>query len=100
MLPSDPADIDLDIEEMVVDALERLPEPFRDQLGSVAIVIEEEASPTNSPPSARTACTGSTRAFRGLSVRGRRPDPEQDHDLPRAARAGEPDPRGAREARR
>jgi predicted Zn-dependent protease with MMP-like domain len=45
MLPSDPADIDLDIEEMVVDALERLPEPFRDQLGSVAIVIEEEASP-------------------------------------------------------
>ena len=45
MLPSDPADIDLDIEEMVVDALERLPEPFRDQLGSVAIVIEEEATP-------------------------------------------------------
>jgi predicted Zn-dependent protease with MMP-like domain len=45
MLPSDPVDIDLDIEEMVVDALERLPEPFRDQLGSVAIVIEEEATP-------------------------------------------------------
>jgi predicted Zn-dependent protease with MMP-like domain len=45
MLPSDPPDIDLDIEEMVVDALERLPEPFRDQLGSVAIVIEEEATP-------------------------------------------------------
>jgi predicted Zn-dependent protease with MMP-like domain len=36
---------DLDIEAMVVDALERLPEPFRDQLGSVAIVIEDEATP-------------------------------------------------------
>src|SRR4029079_11367765 len=35
---------DLDIEDMVVDALERLPQPFRDQLGSVAIVIEDEAS--------------------------------------------------------
>jgi predicted Zn-dependent protease with MMP-like domain len=45
MLPSDPTDIDLDIEEMVIDALGRLPEPFRDQLGSVAIVIEDEASP-------------------------------------------------------
>jgi len=36
---------DSDIETMVVDALERLPSPFRDQLGSVAIVIEDEASP-------------------------------------------------------
>ena len=35
---------DADIEEMVADALERLPAPFRDQLGSVAIVIEDEAS--------------------------------------------------------
>lgn len=35
---------DSDIESLVVDALERLPEPFRAQLGSVAIVIEEEAS--------------------------------------------------------
>lgn len=31
-----------DIEELVVDALDRLPEPFRDRLGSVAIVVEEE----------------------------------------------------------
>ena len=28
MLPADPTDIDLDIEEFVVDALERLPQPF------------------------------------------------------------------------
>jgi len=34
-----------DIEEMVIDALESLPAVFRDQLGSVAIVIEEEATP-------------------------------------------------------
>jgi predicted Zn-dependent protease with MMP-like domain len=33
-----------DIESMVVDALDQLPQPFRDQLGSVAIVIEDEAS--------------------------------------------------------
>jgi len=35
---------DADIESLVVDALDRLPAPFRDQLGSVAIVIEDEAS--------------------------------------------------------
>jgi predicted Zn-dependent protease with MMP-like domain len=45
MFASDPDDLDLDIEGMVVDALERLPQPFRDELGSVAIVIEEEATP-------------------------------------------------------
>ncbi len=38
--PSDDA-----IEDMVFDALERLPAPFREQLGSVAIVIEDEATP-------------------------------------------------------
>jgi predicted Zn-dependent protease with MMP-like domain len=43
MLPAEPTDDD--IEEMVLDALERLPAPFRDQLGSVAIVIEDQASP-------------------------------------------------------
>jgi predicted Zn-dependent protease with MMP-like domain len=43
MLPSLPTDTDL--EELVIDALERLPAPFRDQLGSVAIVVEDEASP-------------------------------------------------------
>jgi predicted Zn-dependent protease with MMP-like domain len=43
MLPAEPTDTD--IEDLVVDALERLPAPFRDQLGSVAIVVEEEASP-------------------------------------------------------
>ena len=35
---------DADLEGLVIDALERLPAPFRDQLGSVAIVIEDEAS--------------------------------------------------------
>ena len=34
----------VDIEAIVIDALERLPAPFRDQLGSVAIIIEDEAS--------------------------------------------------------
>jgi len=42
MLPPEPTDDD--IEEMVLDALDRLPAPFRDQLGSVAIVIEEQAT--------------------------------------------------------
>jgi predicted Zn-dependent protease with MMP-like domain len=36
---------DDEIEDMVYDALEALPAPFRDQLGSVAIVIEDEATP-------------------------------------------------------
>ena len=44
MLPADDTTA-LDIEDMVFDALDRLPEPFRDQLGSVAIVVEDEASP-------------------------------------------------------
>jgi predicted Zn-dependent protease with MMP-like domain len=44
VLPWSPTDDD--IEDMVVDALERLPAPFRDRLGSVAIVIEDEATPS------------------------------------------------------
>lgn len=43
MLPSEPSETD--IEDLVFDALERLPPTFRDQLGSVAIVVEEEATP-------------------------------------------------------
>jgi predicted Zn-dependent protease with MMP-like domain len=43
MLFWDPSDDD--IEAIVIDALEKLPAPFRDQLGSVAIVIDDEASP-------------------------------------------------------
>ena len=39
-----PQDVDDDaIEAMVIDALERLPAVFRERLGSVAIVVEEEA---------------------------------------------------------
>ena len=33
------------LESIVIAALERLPEPFRDRLGSVAIVIEDEPTP-------------------------------------------------------
>ncbi len=36
---------DADLEGLVVDALERLPAPFRERLGSVAIVIEDEPTP-------------------------------------------------------
>ena len=43
MLTSQPTDDE--IEDMVFDALDALPAQFRDQLGSVAIVIEEEATP-------------------------------------------------------
>ena len=41
MSVSDP----MDLESIVLDALERLPDQFREQLGSVAIVIENEPSP-------------------------------------------------------
>ena len=43
MLTWEPTDDE--IEDMVFDALEALPAEFRDQLGSVAIVIEDEATP-------------------------------------------------------
>lgn len=43
MLPAEPTETE--IEDLVFDALERLPAPFREQLGSVAIVVEDEASP-------------------------------------------------------
>jgi predicted Zn-dependent protease with MMP-like domain len=44
MAPTSLAD-DADLEALVADALDRLPAPFRDRLGSVAIVIEDEPSP-------------------------------------------------------
>lgn len=34
-----------DLEAIVIDALERLPAAFRERLGSVAIVIEDEPTP-------------------------------------------------------
>ena len=43
MLPAEPTEID--IEDLVIDALERLPAPFRERIGSVAIVVEDEATP-------------------------------------------------------
>jgi predicted Zn-dependent protease with MMP-like domain len=36
---------DADLEALVADALDRLPASFRDRLGSVAIVIEDEPTP-------------------------------------------------------
>jgi predicted Zn-dependent protease with MMP-like domain len=36
---------DIDLEAIVIDALDRLPAPFRERLGNVAIVIEDEATP-------------------------------------------------------
>lgn len=45
MTSIDSTSIDIDIEGFVVDALERLPEPFAGRLGSVAIVIEDEPTP-------------------------------------------------------
>jgi predicted Zn-dependent protease with MMP-like domain len=57
MLPADPSEIDLEIEEFVVDALERLPQPFASQLGSVAIVIEDE------PTQAQLAAVGAMGLF-------------------------------------
>src|SRR5688500_15895349 len=38
-IASSPDDV---LETIVIEALEQLPEPFRDRLGSVAIVIEDE----------------------------------------------------------
>lgn len=38
-------DPDPDIEGMVIEALDGLPEVFRDRLGSVAIVVEDEPTP-------------------------------------------------------
>lgn len=35
----------IDIEAIVIEALERLPEAYRDRLGSVAIVVEDEPTP-------------------------------------------------------
>jgi predicted Zn-dependent protease with MMP-like domain len=41
---TDPLDT-IDLEAVVIEALDRLPAPFREQLGNVAIVIEDEATP-------------------------------------------------------
>jgi predicted Zn-dependent protease with MMP-like domain len=35
----------IDLEAIVIEALERLPAPFRERLGNVAIVIEDEPTP-------------------------------------------------------
>jgi predicted Zn-dependent protease with MMP-like domain len=44
MDPTSLAD-DANLEALVAHALDRLPAPFRDRLGSVAIVIEDEPTP-------------------------------------------------------
>ena len=35
----------VDVDAVIADVVERLPEPFRDQLGTVAIVVEDDATP-------------------------------------------------------
>ena len=80
-----------DIEELVIDALERLPAPFRDQLGSVAIVIEDEATPEQL---ASVGACGLYGLYQGVPRTRWSADgaavAEQDHDLPRPAGPGEP----------
>ena len=87
MLPADPSDIDLEIEEFVVDALERLPQPFASQLGSVAIVIEDEPSPAQL---ASVGAHGLFGLYQGIPrtrlSADAAPDAEQDHPVPRPAR--------------
>jgi predicted Zn-dependent protease with MMP-like domain len=50
---------EVDLEALVAAALERLPEPFRERLGSVAIVIEDE-------PSAEQLASVAARGLYGL----------------------------------
>ncbi len=45
MEPRPTAEPEPDIEDLVIDALNDLPEPFRARLGSVAIVVEDEPTP-------------------------------------------------------
>jgi predicted Zn-dependent protease with MMP-like domain len=44
VIPADPPE-SVDVDAVIDDVLERLPAPFRDQLASVAIVVEDEPSP-------------------------------------------------------
>jgi predicted Zn-dependent protease with MMP-like domain len=41
----DPSSESVDVDAVIGDVLEHLPEPFREHLGSVAIVLEDEATP-------------------------------------------------------
>ena len=50
-------DPEVDLEELVIAALERLPAEFRERLGSVAIVIEDE------PTAAQLASVGARGLF-------------------------------------
>ena len=44
MIPIDGLE-SIDVDAVIADVLDRLPEPFQAQLGSVAIVVEDEATP-------------------------------------------------------
>jgi predicted Zn-dependent protease with MMP-like domain len=46
--PSDAHPVDVDA--VIEDVLERLPEPFREQLATVALVVEDEATPEQLAP--------------------------------------------------
>ena len=88
---------------LVVAALDSLPEVFRERLGSVAIVVEDEASPGAAAvgPGARPVRPLPGRA---ADVVGGGPQSvcQQDHDLPgttvaRLANTGRPRPAGHRD---
>ena len=86
---------DEQFEDWVLEAIDALPQAFRERLGSVAIVVEEW------PTAEQLASVGRARAVRALQRRpaqraGRRlgADAVADHDLPRDDRAARPDARG------
>ena len=85
--------VDDPFEDWVLEAIDALPEAFREQLGSVAIVIQERPRRSSSRPSAPVACTGSTRAWReprtARSTRRPRPRSRSSADrYPAASRPG------------
>ena len=86
---------DEQFEDWVLEAIDALPEAFRERLGSVAIVVEDW------PTAEQLAIDGRARPLRPLPGRpalrpgrGLRADAVADHDLPRPDRAVRPHARG------
>ena len=88
---------------LVVAALDSLPEVFRERLGSVAIVVEEEASADQLQSVRAHGLFGLYQGVPRTSwAADHSPYPEQDHDLPgtaaaRLARRGRPRQAGHRD---
>jgi len=62
-LPRDPPSDEDAFGDLVVAALEALPAPFRERLGSVAVVVEEEPTPAQL---AETGATGLSGLYQGV----------------------------------